>query len=164
MIRDIREPDSWEFNPDRPYVPVLHDGQLVGYCQPFYAREIVESLNEQETLRKALRIACSDLIRKLGGDRNKLDDLVNRYIAKAERPKFGPRAIAAMLIDRQKDLRVSPQEFVKFCDTYKVSTQQLRDLAEGKDIDRKYIEPLARILGITAAEVMEVLQGNRDKN
>ena len=68
-----------------------------------------------------------------------------------------------MLIDRQKDLRVSPQEFVKFCDTYKVSPQQLRDLAEGKDIDRKYIEPLARILGITAAEVMEVLQGNRDK-
>ncbi|MDY6938784.1 MAG: hypothetical protein SWY16_14060 [Cyanobacteriota bacterium] len=163
MIKDIREPESWEFNPDRPYVPIFHDGELVGYCQPFYAREIVESLNEQDTLRKALRISCSDLIRKLGGDPSKLDDLVQKYITKAQRPKSGPRAVAAMLIDRQKDLRVSPQEFVKFCDTYKVSSQQLRALAEGKDIERKYIEPLSRILGITPAAVTDVLYGDREK-
>ena len=159
-MTQVKEPPPWEFHPDRPYVPIFHEGELVAYCQPVYAQKIVEVLNEQETLRKAIRIACADLIRKTGGDRSQVENLVKKYIARAERPKFGPRAIAAMLIDRQKDLQVSPKEFLKFCDSYKISAQQLKEIAEGKEIGSSSIEPLARILGITAAEVMEVLNGN----
>lgn len=156
----IQESLSWEFQPEQPHLPIYREGELVGYCHPFYAREIVEAMNDRDKLRKALRIACLDLLRAKGGNPAKVGELMEKYLAKTERPKSGPRAIAVMLVDRQKELKLSPQEFLKFCDTYKVSSQNLNDLAAGKSVDSNLINPLARILGISAADVKEVLNGN----
>ena len=147
----------WELGAMQPHVPLFYEGELVGYFEPDYAEEIVEALNERDRLQKALRLACLDLLKKMGVSSNRANELTNRYLTRAERPKFGPRAIAAMLVDRQKALRVSPQEFMKFCDTYKISPLQLDDIYEGKPISNDLIPPIARILGITEEEVLDVL-------
>lgn len=156
----IQESLSWEFDPERPHLPIYREGELVGYCHPFYAREIVEAMNDRDKFRKALRMACADLLRAKGGNPAKLEEMIEKYLSKTERPKSGPRAIAAMLLDRKKELQLSPQEFLKFCDTYKVSSQHLNDLAAGKAVNPNLINPLARILGISGSEVKEVLNGN----
>jgi hypothetical protein len=151
---------AWEFHPDQPYVPIYHEGQLVGYCQPFYASQMVDMLNEQERWQYAMRLACLDIIRLKNGNPSKVSETIEKYLAKTERPKHGPRAIAALLVERQKELQVSPQEFVKFCDTYRISAKQIRDIAEGKDVDPGLVTPLARVLGMTPPEVTDILYGD----
>lgn len=158
----IQESFSWEFNPDRPHLPFYREGELVGYCHPDYVQEIVEAMNEQDKWRKALRIACLDILRAKGSDPRKVEELMEKYLAKTERPKSGPRAIALMLLDRQKELQLSTQEFLKFCDTYKVSAQDIKDLAMGKDLEPNLINPIARILGVSAAEVKKAIERNED--
>jgi hypothetical protein len=158
----IQESLSWELQPEQPHIPIYREGELVGYCHPDYAQEIVEAMNEQDKLRKALRIACLDILRAKGGNPAKAEELMEKYLVKTERPKFGPRAIAVMLVDRQKELQLSPQEFLKFCDTYKLSTQHIKDLAAAKAVDPSLINPLARILGVSAMEIKKVLNGSGD--
>lgn len=153
--------ENWELGID-VYVPILYQGSLAGFCSPEYSEEIVETLNQERRIRKALRIACLDLLRQAGADTSKVDALVKKYMSLAERPKYGPRAIAFLLRERQQDLRVSTQEFVKFCDTFKVSPKQLQSIFAGKSIDPNLISPISRILGKTNAEVEEVLYGTKE--
>ncbi|NEO56821.1 MAG: hypothetical protein F6K54_29360 [Okeania sp. SIO3B5] len=141
------------------YVPILNDGELVGICKPEYAEEILEVMNEQERLRKALRLACLDLLRRVGGKRSRVNDLMQKYIALAERPKYGPRAVALLLRERQEQLQVSGHEFIKFCDIHKISPEQLKDIYAGKAVDTNLVGPIARILGKTNNEVQEILEG-----
>ncbi len=151
--------DSWECGMGF-YIPILHQGELIGYCKPEYAEEIVEILNDEERVQKALRLACLDLIRKAGGKRSKVDDLVKKYMTLAKRPKYGPRAIALLLRERQDQLKVSAPEFIKFCDIHKVSPEDLKNIYAGKPIEPGLIAPIARILGKTSTEVQTILEGN----
>lgn len=153
---------KWELGID-VYVPILYQGSLAGFCSPEYSEEMVQTLNQEERLRKALRIACLELLRKAGADTSKVDALMKKYMSLAERPKYGPRAVAFLLRERQQDLRVSTQEFVKFCDTFKVSPQQLQSIFAGKSIEPSLIAPIARILGKTTGEVEEVLYGSNEE-
>jgi hypothetical protein len=66
-----------------------------------------------------LKIACLDLLQKTGGDTSKVNSLIKKYIKLSERPKYGSRAIALLLKERQKELDLSDAEFTKFCDTFK---------------------------------------------
>jgi hypothetical protein len=153
---------KWELGID-VYVPILYQGSLAGFCSPEYSEEIVQTLNQEERLRKALRIACLDLLRQVGADTSKVDALMKKYMSLAERPKYGPRAVAFLLRERQQDLQVSTQEFVKFCDTFKVSPQQLQSIFAGKSIEPTLMAPIARILGKTTAEVEAVLYGSNEE-
>ncbi|NJK27397.1 MAG: hypothetical protein HC925_00815 [Coleofasciculaceae cyanobacterium SM2_3_26] len=163
-MNPVTEPVAWEVALEQQYVPLLHEGNMVGFCTPTYAKEIAEALNEEDRVRKALRMACLDLLRRVGGDTSRVGELMERYIERAQRPKFGPRAIAAMLSDRQRDLQLSNQEFVKFCDTYKVSPRELKSIYAGENIDRRLIAPIARILGIAPADVLDILEGTASAN
>ncbi|MBO9998278.1 MAG: hypothetical protein J7641_04590 [Cyanobacteria bacterium SID2] len=155
----LNEPLPWEIDPEKAYVPLFCEGDLVGYCNPEYATELVDVMNEQEKLLKALHLACSDFIRKTKGDPQQVEELVQKYIQRAERPKSGPRAIALLLAERQKQLGVSPQEFLKFCDTYRVASQDIKNMCAGREVPPDLIAPLARILGITVEQVQDVLDG-----
>lgn len=149
--------DSWECGMGF-YIPILHEGELIGYCKPDYAEEIVEILNEEQRQEKALRLACLDLIRKAGGKRSKVDDLMKKYMARAKRPKYGPRAIAILLRERQEQLQVSAPEFIKFCDIHKISPEDLKNISAGKAIDPNLVGPIARILGKASTEVRAILE------
>ncbi|MDY6804681.1 MAG: hypothetical protein SXA11_12850 [Cyanobacteriota bacterium] len=149
--------DSWECGMGF-YIPILHEGELIGYCKPDYAEEIVEILNDEQSLEKALRLACLDLIRKAGGKRSKVDSLMKKYMERAKRPKYGPRAIAVLLRERQEQLQVSAPEFIKFCDIHKISPEDLKNISAGKAIEPNLIAPIARILGKTSAEVQGILE------
>ncbi|WP_017660916.1 hypothetical protein [Baaleninema simplex] len=155
----LNEPLPWEIDASKPLVPVFCEGDCVGYCEPEYANEILEVMNEQEKLLKALRMACGDLVRKRKGDPEEVEELVQKYIQRAERPKSGPRAIALLLAERQKQLGVSPQEFLKFCDTYRVSSQDIKNMCAGREVPTDLIAPLARILGTTVEQVQDILDG-----
>lgn len=141
------------------YVPILHEGELIGFCKPEYAEEIVEVFNERERVQKAFRLACLDIIRRTGGQRSNVDDLMKKYLSLAERPKYGPRAIAVLLRERQQQLQVSAPEFIKFCDIHKVSPKDLKDIYTGKPIESNLIAPIARILGKSQAQVQEIIEG-----
>jgi hypothetical protein len=153
------KPLTWEYYPDDPFVPITHEGAVVGFCRPEFAVQIVGVLNEEEKLRKALRIACVDIIRRTGNDMARVDELVSKYIARAERPRYGTRAIAALLRDRQHELDVSDQEFAKFCDSYRLSVKELKNIYAGEEIYDSTLGPLARILGTTVDELMTVRDG-----
>lgn len=159
----INQPLSWEYYPDDPYVPITHEDTVVGFCRPEFALRIVEVMNEEEKLRKALRMACLDLLRTTGGDVSKVDELLGKYIVRAERPKYGTRAIALLLRDRQKELDISDQEFAKFCDTYRLSVQELKNIYAGEEIYDSMLGPLSRILGISVEELMAVRDGEAKK-
>lgn len=150
--------DSWECGMGF-YIPILYEGELIGYCKPEYAEEIVETLNEEQRMQKALRLACLDLIRKAGGKRIKVDELMKKYMVLAKRPRYGPRAIALLLRERQEQLQVSAPEFIKFCDIHKISPEDLKNIYAGKAIEPSLISPIARILGKTLAEVQAILKG-----
>ncbi|QLE55555.1 hypothetical protein [Nostoc sp. TCL26-01] len=153
------EPLDWQVESDETYVPVYHKGDLVGFFKQEYANQITQSLNEDEVLKKALRIACTDLLKKTGGDSSKVNNLIKKYIKISERPKFGSRAIALLLNERQKELDLSDQEFSKFCDTFKVSPTELNNIYAGASIDDNLLLPLTRILGITKERLLEVRDG-----
>lgn len=157
-MSEIEEELSWERGMGF-FIPINYEGDLIGLCKPEYAEEIVDSMNEQEKLRKALRFACLDLLRHLGAPKDRADDLIRKYLSLAERPKYGPRAIAVLLRERQEQLKVNGPEFIKFCDIHKVSPENLKDIYAGKSISDNLIGPISRILGRTPVEVKKILEG-----
>lgn len=157
------QPLTWEYYPEDPYVPITHEDRVVGFCRPEFAARIVEVMNEQEKLSKAIRMACLDMLKRTGGDTSRVDELVGKYVAMAERPKYGTRAIAALLRERQKELDVSDQEFAKFCDSYRLSVQELKNIYGGEEIYDSMLGPLSRILGVSPEELMAVRDGAAKK-
>ncbi|MEH2236307.1 hypothetical protein [Nostoc sp.] len=158
------EPLDWQVETNNPYIPVYHQGDLVGFFKPEYASEVIKFLNEQEVLKKALKMACTDLINKMGGDPNKVNYLMGKYIINSERPKYGTRAIAVLLHDRQKELDLSNQEFAKFCDTFKLSPTELNNIYAGEAFDDSLLAPLSRILGMAKEQLLKVRDGSEEQS
>jgi hypothetical protein len=153
------EPSDWQAESSDHFVPVYYQGNLTGFFKQEYADEIIRFLNEQEVLNKALRLACTDLIKKTGGDASQVKNLMKKYIKISERPKYGTRAIALLLKERQKELDLNIQEFTKFCDTFKVSPPELDSIYTGEAIDDNLLAPLSRILGMSKEQLLEVRDG-----
>ncbi|MBH8576478.1 hypothetical protein I8752_26510 [Nostocaceae cyanobacterium CENA369] len=156
------EPLSWQLESNVAYVPIYHKGNLVGFFKQEYASGIIKFLNEDEILKKALKKACTDLLIKTGNDPSKVNYLIQKYIQISERPKYGTRAIALLLNERQKELDLSNQEFIKFCDTFKLSPTELNNIYAGETVDDSLLMPLVRILGITKERLLEVRDGSED--
>jgi hypothetical protein len=150
----------------RSFIPLSSEEMEVGFCTPEFAARIVETFNEyerlheeNETLNKALQMACVDLIRRTGGNGAQVNRLIRKYIERAKRPEHGPRAIAFLLRERQKELDLSTRDFVRFCSSYKLSPQELKDVYSGKDISDRQLRVLTRILGKSLEELIEVRDG-----
>ncbi|WP_445635552.1 HTH cro/C1-type domain-containing protein [Nostoc sp. DSM 114161] len=158
------EPLDWQIEVNSPYVPIYHKGDLVGFFKQEYASEVIKFLNEEEVLKKALKMACTDLIKKIGGDTSKVNYLMEKYVKTSERPKYGTRAIAVLLRDRQKELDLSNQEFAKFCDTFKLSPTELNNIYAGEPFDDSLLAPLSRILGIAKERLLEVRNGSEKES
>ncbi|WP_017651225.1 hypothetical protein [Fortiea contorta] len=150
---------DWQFKSNELYTPVYHKGDLVGFFKQEYASEIIKFLNEEEVLSKALKIACTDLIRKTGGDISQIKQVMKKYIKISERPKYGTRAIALLLGERQKELDLNNQEFTKFCDTFKLSPTELNNIYAGEAVEDILLAPLSRILGMSKERLLEVRDG-----
>lgn len=150
----------------RSFIPIASEDMEVGFCTPEFAARIVETFNEyerlqeeNETLNKALQMACLDLIRRTGGNGAQVSRLIRKYIEKAKRPEHGPRAIAFLLRERQKELDLSTRDFVRFCSSYKLSPQELKDIYSGKDVSDRQLRILTRIIGKSFEELTEVRDG-----
>ncbi|BAU10437.1 hypothetical protein LEP3755_09210 [Leptolyngbya sp. NIES-3755] len=150
----------WECSTKGSYVPLTHEGTIVGFCDPTYADAIAKSLNESELLEKALYQACYDLIARTGGSSNAVMELVQRYRSKVERPLQGSALIAVLLRERQIDLDLTEEEFIKFCDSYRLSRAELREIYRGEEVESHQLIPIARILGKSVDEVMEAWKGD----
>ncbi len=157
VLRD--EPLDWEVNGEKQFLPVYYQGEIVGFLQPEYAKQVVRFFNEEIRQNKALEKACRDLIIERGGDLREVSELAKSYRNQVERPKYGTKAIAILLRERQKELDVSKKDFIRFCDSYKLSLDDLKDIYSDKEIKDSSILPLARILGKTPREVKVVRDG-----
>ena len=151
----------WQFDSKDLYVPITYEGTVVGYGKPKFAARVVEALNEEDRFSKALQIACLDLLRQSGGDPNRLPEMMRRYLARAERPKSGTAAIAALLRDRQEEIDIGDDEFCRFCDSYRLSREELREIHAGKEIGDHQLLPLSRILGRSVEELADIRDGAR---
>jgi hypothetical protein len=164
------EPLDWQLETKNPYIPVYHQGNLVGFFKPEYANEIIKTLNEEEVLKKALKMACTDLIKKIGGDTRKVNYLMEKYVKTSERPKHGTRAMptavnyAVLFQDRQKELELSNQEFTKFSDTFKLSPTELNNIYTGEAFDDSLLAPLSRILGMAKERSLKVRDGSEESS
>jgi hypothetical protein len=159
------KPLPWQLNRNEPYWPIYYEDQVVvGFCRPEYAPRLVELLNDEEKLRKALHLACLDLIKQSDGDPTQVQALIKKYIKKTERPKYGTAAIAFLLRDRQEELDVSDKEFARFCDSYKLSPEALKNIYTGKKIEDSLLIVLSRILGKSVEELAEVRDGTNHKS
>ena len=158
VLRD--EPLDWEVNEEKQLLPIYYQGDIVGFLQPEYARRVVRFFNEDIRQSKALEKACRDLIIERGGDLGEVQDLARSYRSLAERPKFGTKAIALLLRERQKELDINRKDFIRFCDSYKLSVDKLKNIYLGQEIHDSYLIPLARILGKTLEEVKAVRDGS----
>ncbi|AFY33881.1 hypothetical protein [Calothrix sp. PCC 7507] len=154
---------DWECSSKTPYIPIYHKGDLVGFFKQEYASEVIKFLNEEAVLTKALKIACTDLIRKTGGDTSQVKQMMKKYIKISERPKYGTRAIALLLGERQKELDLNSQEFTKFCDTFKISPTELNNIYAGEVVDDILLAPLSRILGISKEHLLQVRDGSEEE-
>jgi hypothetical protein len=152
----------WQVEASNPFVPIHHEGNLAGFLNKEYTDQMIKFLNDQEVLAKALKLACLDLIKKTGGDTSQVNNLMKKYIKISERPRYGTRAIALLLSDRQKALDLSSQEFTKFCNTFKVSPAELYDIYAGEEIDDSLLAPLSRILGISKEQLLELRDGTEE--
>ncbi|MBW4441037.1 MAG: hypothetical protein KME10_07365 [Plectolyngbya sp. WJT66-NPBG17] len=150
----------WECSAQSAYVPLCHEGAIVGFCDPNHAGEIAKSLNEAEMLQKALYQACYDLVARTGGSSDNVAELVQRYRAKVERPLHGSALVAMLLRERQIDLDLTEDEFAKFCDSYRLSRADLREIYQGEEVESHQLIPLSRILGKTVDEVIEAWKGD----
>jgi hypothetical protein len=153
------EPQDWQFESHEPFVPVYYQGKVVGVIKQEYAANLTKFLNEDELLTKALKRACLDLVKQSGGDTSQVKDLMKKYIKMSEKPKFGTRAIAFLLRERQEELDLGDPEFTKFCDTFKLSPDELNNIYAGESVEDSYLVPLSRILGITKEKLIEVRDG-----
>jgi hypothetical protein len=151
---------TWQFDPYDPYFPILYEGVEVGFCTLEFSTRIVEVLNEEGKLRKALELACLDLLRQSGADPNQVEELMKKYLVRTERPKYGTGAIAFLLRDRQEELDISDKEFARFCDSYKLSHEELKGIYEGKQITNSQLVVLSRILGKSIEELAKVRDGS----
>lgn len=165
-MKQSNQPLHLDFNADRTYIAITYGEHEVGFCSPEIAARIVETLNEDEqlqedneTLTKALQMACMDLIKRTGGNPARVSKLMERYLENAKRPEHGTRAIAFLLRDRQRELDVSDKEFVFFCNSYRLSPQELRDIYRGKEINDEQLKVLSRILGKSFQELVEIRDG-----
>jgi len=148
---------------DRSYLAIYHEDREVGFCTPEFADLIVEALNENdqlheenETINKALQMACLELLKRSGGKPNQV---MRKYLQKAKRPKHGSRAIAHLLRDRQKQLDLSNHEFIRFCDSYKLSPQELLDIYKGKEVTDSQLRAVSRIVGKSFDELVSTRDG-----
>jgi hypothetical protein len=155
---------DWQFEANNPYVPVYYKGDLVGFFKQEYVSEIVKFLNEEAVLSRALKLACSDLLKHTGGDTSQVKRVMKKYIKMSERPKYGTRAIALLLHERQKELDLNSQEFTKFCDTFKLSPTELNNIYAGAAIDDTLLAPLSRILGIAKELLLQVRDGSEEES
>lgn len=156
----------WHVPSEESYVPLCYEGKTVGLCSPEFAQRIAKSLNDQEmvikqkeTLFRAMQLACVDILRLTGGDLNQLNDVMRKYVEKIRRPRHGSKAIAFLLRDRQVELDVSDKEFIRFCDSYKLSLEQLREIYNGKPVSDNQLRAIARITGKTFEELKDVRDG-----
>lgn len=150
----------WESNAQAAYVPVLHEGTVVGFCQPDYAPKIVRHLNEVEQLKKALHLACYELTARMGRSSESVNDLVESFLVKVSRPVRGVALIALLLRERQVELDLNDDEFAKFCDSYRLSHEELIAIYNEEEVDRHQLIPLSRILGRSVDEVINAWQGD----
>lgn len=153
------EPPAWQVNPSDIYIPIRYENKIVGYCKPIVASRIIDLLNDEERLYKALRLACYDLVGLSGGSTESVEHLTQTYLAKAARPTSGTAAIAHWLKHRQEELDVSDREFERFCDSYRLPKEKLQAIYDGHDIEASMLTPLARILGCSTNDIMQVLEG-----
>ncbi|MEQ9483583.1 hypothetical protein [Coleofasciculus sp. F4-SAH-05] len=158
-----------QLNHYRSYIAISCEDMEVGFCTPEFAAKMVEIFNEyerlheeNEMLNKALKLACIDLLKQAGISMNHLDRRIQDYLDKAKRPEHGARAIAFLLRERQQALDISNREFVRFCASYKLAPQQLKDIFQGKDIPDSQLKSLSRILGKSVEELIEVRDGFSD--
>lgn len=158
MVR-FNQRQSWTSNPHDLYVPIAYEGETVGFLKPNHAGQILEALNDDEKLRKALKLACYDLVARSGGSKENVADLVQQYLAKAGRPTRGVAAIALFLRERQLELDLTDDEFAKFCDTFRLSAAELEGIYRGNELESTQLTPLARILGMSVDELIYVWKG-----
>ncbi len=152
-------PSAWKFDAQETYVPVSHEGAIVGFCKPRYAKHMVKQLTETERLQKALQLACYDLMAQSGSGSEGIGELVKKYLDKVNRPLHGIALIAAWLKQRQQELDLTEEEFAKFCDSYRLSREELRGIYQGEEIESHQLSPLSRILGKTVDEIIEGWKG-----
>jgi hypothetical protein len=150
---------NWQIDRETSYVPLYYKGEIVGVVDAQYVDQLGTALNDDENVRKALRKACYDLISLQGGTESEIEPLMDRYLSKTKIPKQGVAALAFMLKDRQKALDLNNQQFLKFCDSYKLSRQDIQNILKGKNIDDELLTPITRILGISYDEVLSVRYG-----
>jgi hypothetical protein len=84
---------------------------------------------------------------------------MKKYIIRSERPKYGIRAIAFLLRERQEELDLGDREFTKFCDSFKLSPAELNNIYAGESVQDSLLVALSRILGITKEKLIEVRDG-----
>lgn len=168
-MTQTNQPLRLQVNYYRSYIAISSDDMEVGFCTPEFADRIVETFNEyerlheeNETLNKALQMACLDLIRRTGGNGQQVTKLIRQYLDKAKRPEHGTRAIAYLLRERQQALDLSTKEFVRFCYSYKLTPTELKDIYTGKDISDRQLKTLSRILGKSFEELTEMRDGFSD--
>lgn len=155
-----------EFKRQREYVTLHYQGHDAGLCTLEFSRRLSESFKREERLyavngllRKALQRACKDVIERSGGDRKQANALVRRYLEDSMRPEHGPRAIAYLLSDRKKALDMGDREFLQFCDSYRLSPAEIKDIAEGKEISDAQLKAISRILGSPVQELQAIRDG-----
>ena len=154
------EPLPWQRNTNETYVPLTFEGEVVGFCKPEYALQLCDVMNDEKKLRRALQIACADMVKRSQGRLGTVDELVNEYIDRASIPRTGPRAIALLLQNRQQELGVTDKEFITFCDSYRLSPNKLKDIYSGNvKIESTLYAPIARVLGQSVEEVVQIIQG-----
>jgi hypothetical protein len=156
---ELSEPQPWQYSSAEVYFPITYEDEIVGFCKPDFAARIVKALNDDEKLHRALWLACQDLVRRSNGRSGPVDDLMQEYLAKSDRSKTGVAAIAALLRYRQQELDVSDREFLRFCDSYRLSKEKVQAIYEGEDIDNSLLIPLSRVLGRSVDDLLELLEG-----
>jgi hypothetical protein len=153
------EPQPWKFYSSDSYVSITYEEEVVGFCKPDFAARIIEAMNDDERLRRALWIACTDLASMAGGNSMPPDDLVSFYLNKTAQLQTGTAAIATLLRQRQEELDVSNKEFVRFCESYRLSKAELQAIYAGEEVDSSMLLPLSRILGRSAEDLLLMLDG-----
>lgn len=154
------EPSAWQFTTAETYIPVTYEDEVIGFCKPDFAARIVDTLNDNEKLYKALRLACYDLVGRSGGSTAQIDILMEQYLVKTSYPTSGVAAIAVLLRDRQDELDVNDKEFIRFCDSYRLPKEKLQAIYDGDEIDSDDLSALSRILGRSVDDLLQVLEGS----
>lgn len=154
------EPLPWQCNTDANLVPITFEGETVGFLKPEYALRVVDLLNDEKRYRRALRLACDEMVRRSRGRMGTTEMLVEEYLEQAKTPRTGTPAIALLLRYRQAELGVTDKEFMQFCDSYRLSPEKLKAIYEGHiPIESTMLAPLARILGQPIEEIMQIARG-----